>query len=101
MGTHPIFESDFDCLTERKMRSQLINILKQTVRTSQKFNDYNFRSYFVRKYSKELAAVENNEGMTVSQELLEQAKRDLALVERQTVVQGLYNIEPTVVEVQK
>ena len=27
--------------------------------------------------------------------------RDLALVERQTVVQGLYNIEPTVVEVQK
>ncbi|CBY24780.1 unnamed protein product [Oikopleura dioica] len=39
--------------------------------------------------------------MTVTQELLEQAQRDLALVERQTVVQGLYNIEPTVVEMQK
>ncbi|CBY35018.1 unnamed protein product [Oikopleura dioica] len=83
------------------MRSQLINILKQSVKTSQKFNDYNFRSYFVRKYSNELAAVESNEGMTVTQELLEQAQRDLALVERQTVVQGLYNIEPTVVEMQK
>ncbi|CAG5085427.1 Oidioi.mRNA.OKI2018_I69.PAR.g10892.t1.cds [Oikopleura dioica] len=83
------------------MRSQLIQVLKQTVKTSQKFNDYNFRSYFVRKYSAELAAVESNEGMTVSQELLEQAQRDLALIERQTVVQGLYNIEPTVVEVQK
>ena len=57
------------------MRSQLINILKQSVKTSQKFNDYNFRSYFVRKYSNELAAVESNEGMTVTQELLEQAQR--------------------------
>lgn len=100
------------------MRSQLIQVLKQTVKTSQKFNDYNFRSYFVRKYSAELAAVESNEGMTVSQEILEQAQRykkeppiplhlssfsfrDLALIERQTIVQGLYNIEPTVVEVQK
>ena len=60
---------------QEKMRSQLINVLKQTVKTSQRFNDYNFRSYFVRKYSNELAAVESNEGMTVTQELLEQAQR--------------------------
>jgi hypothetical protein len=60
---------------KNKMRSQLINVLKQTVKTSQRFNDYNFRSYFVRKYSNDLAAVESNEGMTVTQELLEQAQR--------------------------
>jgi hypothetical protein len=60
---------------KKKMRSQLINVLKQTVKTSQRFNDYNFRSYFVRKYSNDLAAVESNEGMTVTQELLEQAQR--------------------------
>merc|ERR1711892_827090 len=28
MGTHPIFESDFDCLTERKKRNRQKNVVK-------------------------------------------------------------------------
>merc|ERR1712037_97073 len=27
MGTHPIFESDFDCLTEKMMRSRVLSVL--------------------------------------------------------------------------
>merc|ERR1712147_382461 len=35
MGTHPIFESDFDCLTERKMLGQVMigQMVKQSTRT--------------------------------------------------------------------
>merc|ERR1712021_5335 len=32
MGTHPIFESDFDCLTERSWRSEIMKIEKATPR---------------------------------------------------------------------
>merc|ERR1711962_287646 len=31
MGTHPIFESDFDCLTEKRVMSMLKQVLKSRV----------------------------------------------------------------------
>merc|ERR1712142_777355 len=37
MGTHPIFESDFDCLTEKKMNRLLVAGRATTMRTSKRF----------------------------------------------------------------
>lgn len=83
------------------MRAQLIQILKQSVKTSHKFNDYNFRSYFVRKHTTVLAAVEGNENLVVDLAQIERATKELAVIERQTTIQSLYQAEPTVVEVQE
>merc|ERR1712050_710046 len=34
MGTHPIFESDFDCLTEMRGLTRLVKPVRNSVRTS-------------------------------------------------------------------
>merc|ERR1711935_368683 len=97
MGTHPIFESDFDCLTAN-MRTRLLTILRQGAQTSEKFADYNFRSYFVAKFNQQIAAIETAPQMTITEQMLATADSELAVVTRQTTIQTMYTLEPNVIE---
>jgi len=101
MGTHPIFESDFDCLTVQhsaNMRTRLLTILRQGAQTSEKFADYNFRSYFVAKFNQQIAAIETAPQMTITEQMLATADSELAVVTRQTTIQTMYTLEPNVIE---
>merc|ERR1712168_167038 len=51
MGTHPIFESDFDCLTEKKMSAAAKQLRIQTGVVNRTFKEKNY-------YTKELSQFE-------------------------------------------
>jgi len=79
-------------------RARLMGVLRNAVNESKKFNDYNFRCYFVNKFETQLHSLEKNASATVSQEMIDAAEKELAIVARQAAVQKLYSVEPTVVE---
>ena len=69
------------------MRTQLLNIVRQSAQTSQKFADYNFRSYFVAKFNHQAKTIENDQSLTITNEMIKKAEADLAMVNRQTAIQ--------------
>ena len=70
-------------------RARLTRVLQNAVQESRKFNDYNFRCYFVNKFENQLNNLETNQSTQVTPELITAAERDLAIVARQAAVQEL------------
>ena len=56
------------------MRTKLIDLLRKTAVRAEKFNDYNFRTYFVNKYTAKLTHMEANPNISVNSEDLANAK---------------------------
>lgn len=80
------------------MRTQLINILRQGASTSNKFADYNFRSYFVAKFNTQIKQIEADSNMIITEQMVKKAEQDLGMVTRQTTIQTMYSLEPNVIE---
>lgn len=62
---------------------------RQLLKTALRFQDYNFRTYFHRRIREEFRR---------GQISLSEAKSHLAILQRQTTVQGLYSAGKSVVE---
>ena len=58
-----------------RMRTKLIGILRQTAVRSEKFNDYNFRVYFVNKFTKQAEKIEANPDMKIYEDEIASALR--------------------------
>ena len=57
------------------MRTKLIGILRQAAQRSEKFNDYNFRVYFVNKFNKQADKVEANAEIKINEDDIANALR--------------------------
>ena len=57
------------------MRSKLVSILRQTASRAEKFNDYNFRVYFVNKYSQKADFIESAQEYNVKPDEIKRAER--------------------------
>ena len=69
------------------MRTRLLTILRQGAQTSEKFADYNFRSYFVAKFNQQIGTIEAAPKLTITEQMVAKAEADLGVVERQTAIQ--------------
>ena len=58
-----------------RMRTKLIGILRQAAQRSEKFNDYNFRVYFVNKFNKQADKVEAHAEIKISEDDIANALR--------------------------
>lgn len=56
------------------MRTKLIGILRQTAVQAERFNDYNFRIYFVNKYKTQAEKIEGNVAFSVNTADIAQAQ---------------------------
>ena len=74
------------------MRTRLLTILRQGVQTSEKFADYNFRSYFVAKFNQQIVTIEATPQLTITEQMVTKAEADLGVVERQTAIQVPFNV---------
>ena len=71
------------------MRTQLVNILRRGAAQAEHFNDYNFRVYFVNKFNNQLSEVESNVNLAVTEQMIQKAEAEAAMVTRQTSIQEL------------
>jgi len=71
------------------MSSQTTLVYRRLLKTVLRFQDYNFRTYFHRRIREEFRRGEIS---------LSEANSQLALLQRQTTVQGLYSVGKSVVE---
>ncbi|XP_053621217.1 LYR motif-containing protein 4 [Plodia interpunctella] len=77
---------------------QILSLYKALMRESQKFSNYNFRSYAVRRVRD---AFKENQTLTDPKAIkkqLEFAKGNLNIVKRQVLIGNLYKTEKLVIE---
>jgi len=73
------------------MTSQTLALYKQLLRASNKFNDYNFKHYFIRRVTHEF----RNPNSEVS---VAEGYNQLSVIQAQATINNMYVAEPTVVE---
>lgn len=79
-------------------KEQILQLYRQFLRASIKFNNYNFRSYFIRRSRdsfKEYISVTEPEEI---HNLLSKARAELQVLQRQSKISQMYSFDKLVVE---
>lgn len=79
-------------------RSEILSLYRQFLRYSNKFEIYNFREYFIRKSRNEFKKYKDITEVEKARELLDQAKKDLLVIKRQSTISQMYHFDKLVVE---
>lgn len=79
-------------------QTQILSLYRQFLRNATKFNNYNFKHYFVRRSRDAFHASKDLQSPEEIQQAYAKAQRELAVLERQSLVSRLYSFEKLVVE---
>ncbi|CAI4060192.1 hypothetical protein SKDZ_05G1230 [Saccharomyces kudriavzevii ZP591] len=79
-------------------RRQVLSLYKQFIRNSNQFNNYNFREYFLSKTRNTFRENMNQEDPKVLVNLFKEAKNELGVLKRQSVISQMYTFDRLVVE---
>ncbi|KAH3667279.1 hypothetical protein OGAPHI_002928 [Ogataea philodendri] len=77
-------------------KPEVLSLYRQFLRYSYKFENYNFREYFLRKARTDFKKLKDFQGD--SAELLEKARADLSVLKRQSTISQMYHFDKLVVE---
>lgn len=76
-------------------KTQVLSVYRSLLRNSNKFDNYNFREYFLKKTKTEFR---NNRSIPDNAAVMEQALNDLGVLKRQAAISDMYHSEKLVVE---
>lgn len=76
----------------------ILNLYKQLMREGQKFPDYNFRSYAVRRVKDAFREGQKETDQLKAKVLLQKAEENLAMMKRQAILGNLYRDNISIIE---
>mmetsp|Transcript_46878 Transcript_46878/g.73379 ORF Transcript_46878/g.73379 Transcript_46878/m.73379 type:complete len:91 (-) Transcript_46878:310-582(-) len=71
-------------------KAEAVQLYRNLIRYSKKFQHYNFREYFLRRTREEFAANKGESDPAKVSELLERGKRELEVIRRQAMMSELF-----------
>lgn len=74
-----------------------MGLYKQIIKNANRFNDYNFKQYFLRKARTEFKANKDADASKI-EALLMDAQKDLGVLKRQSIISQMYTFDKLVVE---
>ncbi|GMM32515.1 Isd11 protein [Martiniozyma asiatica (nom. inval.)] len=77
----------------QSQRSNVLALYRAFIRTSNQFQNYNFKAYFLRKTRADFRA-----SGEMTPELYQKALQDLQVLKRQATVSQMYHSDPIVLE---
>lgn len=83
------------------LHSQVLRLYRQLLREGSKFGAFNFREYAKRRIRDEFQENKDLTDATKIGELLQKGKRELLVLQRQTMISNMYHDRPLVIELQK
>ncbi|KAG7867861.1 hypothetical protein KL918_002458 [Ogataea parapolymorpha] len=75
---------------------EILSLYRQFLRYSRKFENYNFREYFLRRSREEFRKLKEFDGDTSA--IIEKAKKELGVLRRQSTISQMYHFDKLVVE---
>lgn len=79
-------------------RNATIGLYRQMLRAAKRFNNYNFREYALRRTREDFRKNKTASDVNVIASLIQEAKRDLEVLERQSVINSLYARQHSILE---
>lgn len=79
-------------------KSQVLGLYKQIIKNASRFNDYNFKQYFLRKARTEFKANKGVADAAQIEALVKDAQKDLGVLKRQSIISQMYTFDKLVVE---
>lgn len=79
-------------------RRQVLSLYKEFIKNANQFNNYNFREYFLSKTRTTFRKNMNQQDPKVLMNLFKEAKNDLGVLKRQSVISQMYTFDRLVVE---
>lgn len=79
-------------------RQQVLSLYKQFMRNSTRFNNYNFKHYFVRRSRDAFRESKDLTDSTKIANAFQKAREELSVLERQSKISQMYSFEKLVVE---
>lgn len=81
-------------------RKATLSLYRKMLQEGAKFKNYNFREYTQRRVREEFKENKNITDPKQIEALLEKAKKNLAIIQRQATISQFYQQHPTVLEVE-
>ncbi|XP_006864196.1 PREDICTED: LYR motif-containing protein 4 [Chrysochloris asiatica] len=82
-------------------RGQVLDLYRAMLRESKHFNNYNYRTYAIRRIRDAFRENKNVKDPVEIQTLVNKAKRDLEIIRRQVHISQLYSTDKLVIENQE
>ncbi|XP_051826702.1 LYR motif-containing protein 4 [Antechinus flavipes] len=82
-------------------RAQVLDLYRVMLRESGKFTSYNYRTYAIRRIREAFRENKNVKDSAQIQVLVNKAKRNLEIIQRQTHISELYSTDKLIIEKQK
>merc|ERR1712156_90640 len=82
-------------------RSRILSLYKQLLRTSEHFNNYNFRNYALRRVKDGFQDAKLEKDPAAIESFINEAEQQLALVKRQTTIGQMFQEQKVVLEAMK
>ncbi|CDK28673.1 unnamed protein product [Kuraishia capsulata CBS 1993] len=79
-------------------KSQVLSLYRQFLRNASKFEDYNFRNYFLRKSRDEFKKHKDVSDPAEIANFIKSARQDLLVLKRQAEISQMYHFDKLVVE---
>jgi len=79
-------------------KEQVLQLYRQFMRASSRFNNYNFRHYFLRRSRDAFKESKNVEDPEKIHSLLSKAREELQVLQRQSRISQMYTTDKLVVE---
>ncbi|XP_049882959.1 LYR motif-containing protein 4-like [Pectinophora gossypiella] len=79
-------------------KTQILSLYKSLLRESEKFPNYNFRSYAIRRVRDAFKEKKTITDQKQAKKEIEYAKENLAIIQRQTSIGNMFKTEKLVIE---
>ena len=82
-------------------KTRILSLYKQLLRESQKFSQYNFREYAMRRVRDGFAQAKNESNMEKIEQSIHFGEENLAIIKRQVILGQLYKDNILIIEALK
>ncbi|KAK2580812.1 hypothetical protein KPH14_011545 [Odynerus spinipes] len=79
-------------------RNEILNLYRNLIRESKKWNSYNYRMYALRKVRHEFQENKNLQDERQIQQCHQKGQEALAVIKRQVIIGNLYSTRPLIIE---
>ncbi|XP_015172751.1 PREDICTED: protein bcn92 [Polistes dominula] len=79
-------------------RNQILNLYRNLIRESKKWNTYNFRMYALRKIRQEFQQNKTLQDEKEIEQFFQKGQEALELIKRQVIIGNLYGTRPLIIE---
>lgn len=79
-------------------KSEALHLFKKMLRESRSWNNYNFREYISRRVIQDFNKNKNKTDPKEINDLIISAKKNLEIIQRQGIIQNMYNNDKLVLE---